>query len=169
MLKQSLICIGLSLSVFMSLTTHSSSADAKNLTNRLGVGMSNKFSFDMPSLAAQYYPNSEFGFTAALGVDTRKDNSLFGIQGGVRRMVFAESNLNFYMGGSMSIVSVETAGNSESGFELNGVVGAEFFLSGLENLGFNFETGIGVASLKSGTRFRTLAYDPFHAGVIFYF
>jgi hypothetical protein len=169
MLKQNLVLVGLVASLLTGLVTYSPLAQAKNLTNRLGVGMSNKFSFDMPSLAAQYYPNSEFGFTAALGVDTRKDNSLFGIQAGVRRMIFEESNLNFYMGGSLSMISVETAGSSESGFELNGLVGAEFFLPGLENLGFNFETGVGVASLKSGTRFRTLASDPFHAGIIFYF
>ena len=164
-MKQSLVLIGL----LICLLIQSPLTQAKNLTNRLGIGMSNKYSFDMPSLAAQYYPNSEFGFTAALGVDTRKDNSLFGIQGGIRRNIFEESNLNFYMGGTLSLISVETAGNSESGFELNGVVGAEFFLTGLENLGFNFETGIGVASLKSGTRFRTLGSDPFHAGIIFYF
>ena len=46
--------------------------------------------------------------------------------------------------------------------------GTEFFFTGLDNLAFTFEGGIGVASVKD-VRFRTIADDPFRAGLVFYF
>lgn len=142
---------------------------AKDLTNRLGVGVKSNTAVDnLPALAAVYYPNPDFGLTSSLGIDTKKDNSRFAITGGVRRIVFREANMNFYMGGNLGLINHETAGDKDSGFELSAVFGAEFFMPGLESLGFSFEGGLGVVSMDS-TRFRTIAESPVQAGLVFYF
>lgn len=147
-------------------------AQAKDLTSRLGVGIKNNNSIDLPAIAAVYYPNSEIGLTGSLGVDTQEDASAFAVNVGIRKILFTENNLNFYYGGQAGLVNVETptatGSDKESGFELNVVFGAEFFFAGLDSLGFSFEGGVGLASLDE-TRFRTIGDHPLKAGLIFYF
>jgi hypothetical protein len=148
-----------------------SNAFAKDLSNRLGVGYSNQFgvSNDLPSIAVRYYPNANYGLMAALGVDTEDQNSRFGFSAKIMKIVFREDNMNFYTAASAGIVSRELAGKNDSGFDLSGLVGAEFFLPGLENLGISFEGGVGVTSISSQVRFRTIGDSPLRAGMIFYF
>jgi hypothetical protein len=47
-------------------------------------------------------------------------------------------------------------------------VGGEFFLNGLDSLGFTFETGVGVTNVKK-VRFRTVGDSFVSAGMVFYF
>jgi hypothetical protein len=159
--------------VVMTLTLAVSPAvDSKELASRLGVGFRNNYHFNLPSVAAFYYPNSDYGIVGAIGIDTEKDAAKTGFQIGVRRIIFKEENMNFFMGGNLAFLNKEVseagATSTKSGFELQGVVGGEFFLTGLDSLSFNFETGIGMSSVDK-TRFRTLAEDPFRAGIVFYF
>lgn len=151
-------------------------AEAKDLSNRLGIGYKSQFAADLPNfgdlpgIAVQYYPGADIGVSATLAVDTRKNNSRFGFLAKLYRIVFQEDNLNFYMGAGAGILSQETAtGSNESGFELMGFGGAEFFLPGLENLGLSFEAGTAITSVSSGVRFRTFGDSPLRAGFIFYF
>lgn len=143
-------------------------ANAKELGSRLGIGVKNNTSQDLPALAAVYWPNSDFGLTGGVGLDTQKDFSKFTFNAGVRRILFREDQMNFYFGGQLGMVNHETAGVKESGFELSAVYGAEFFFQGLDSLAFTFEGGVGVASVKD-VRFRTMADSPFRAGIVFYF
>lgn len=143
---------------------------SKDLTHRLGVGPKNPFSFELPSLGVNYYMEKDLGIVGAIGIDTTSANSKFGLMGGVRRIIFEETMLNFYYGGNFSLVSNEVASVTHSGFELTGLGGAEFFFQGLENLGFQLEAGLQIVSLSNGgTRFRTFADTPMRAGIIFYF
>jgi hypothetical protein len=146
-------------------------AFAKDLSSRLGIGYSDQFGLDesLPSLAVRYYPNADYGLMGALGVDTAKNNSRFGVSAKIVKIVFREDNLNFYTGAGAGIVSQETNGQNNSGFDLDGVAGAEFFLPGLENLSFSFEAGVGITSISNQTRFRTIGDSPLRAGIIFYF
>jgi hypothetical protein len=146
-------------------------AQAKDLTHRLGVGYANQFGLneDLPSLALRYYPNQEYGLMAALGVDTTKDNARFGFQAKIMKTVFREDNLNFYTGAGAGIISRQENAKTDSGFDLSGFVGTEFFFGGLENLGFNMEAGVGVTSVSSEVRFRTIGDHPLRAGIFFYF
>ncbi|GIL17871.1 MAG: hypothetical protein BroJett040_16220 [Oligoflexia bacterium] len=143
-------------------------ASAKDLTSRLGVGFRNAYSIELPSLAAVYYPSSEWGLVGALGVDTKDQNSSFAVSGGIRKIVFKEEHMNFFMGGVLSMISQESLGQTDSGFEMSGLVGSEFFLTGLDSLGFNVESGIGVTNVRK-VRFRTLGDHFLRAGIIFYF
>lgn len=145
----------------------------KDLSTRLGVGIKNNNSIDLPAIAAVYYPNADIGITGSLGVDTQEDSSKFAFNAGIRRILFKENNMNFYYGGQVGLLNQETdngAGGTdkESGFEMNVVFGAEFFFAGLDSLGFSFEGGVGLSSLDE-TRFRTVGDHPLKAGLIFYF
>ncbi len=150
-------------------------AHAVDLANRLGVGYSNQLSEDLPAMTARYYPNSSTGMSLALGVNTENNNSRFGVLAKLYRIIFTEKNMNFYIGGGAGLLSVEkiptggTTFENQSGFELLGFVGGEFFFSGLESLGFTFEAGVGIRSDSNGTLFRTIGDHPFRGGMIFYF
>ncbi len=141
---------------------------AKDLASRLGIGVKNNSSENVPQVAVVYYPNHDFAVTGGVGLDTKKDQSKFVVTGGVRKILFKENQLNFYFGGQLGMVNYEVAGVKENGFELNALFGAEFFFTGLESLGFSFEGGAGISSLKD-VRFRTIADDPLRAGITFYF
>jgi hypothetical protein len=147
-------------------------AFGKDLANRMGIGYSDQFGVrtgNLPSLAMRYYPSSELGFGLSLGVDTQKDASKFGFAAKVLRIIFLEDNMNFYLGASAGLISDEIEGDNDSGFDLSGFGGAEFFLPGLDSLGLNFEMGVGITSISSEVRFRTIGDHPFRAGMIFYF
>ncbi len=143
-------------------------AQAKDLSSRLGVGFRDAFPFSLPAIALHYHPNADVGLVGAIGVDTEDQFSKFGLMVGVRKIIFKEDHLNFFAGGNFSILTTETLGNKKSGYELAGILGSEFFLNGLDNLGFNLETGIAITNLDK-VRFRTLADNFFRAGIIFYF
>lgn len=167
-LSTSLLLSGL-LSLVLSVALPTT-ASAKELVNRLGIGVRSDTSVPggLPSLTVSYFPQSDLALTSSLGIDTEKDNSRFSFTGGVRRIVFKENNMNFFMGGELGLVNREVAGDKQSGFSLSGLFGGEFFFAGLENLGFSFQGGVGVVSLKD-VRFRTVAEAPFQAAVNFYF
>lgn len=142
--------------------------EAKELLNRLGVGVKQNVSIGLSELATVYHFNPEMSLAGGLGIDTQKDYSRFSANVGLRRVVFKEDNMNFYMGGSVGLLNQEQAGSKESGFELNALFGGEFFFTGLDSLAFTFEGGIGIVSMDE-VRFRTIGNGPFSAGIIFYF
>ena len=142
---------------------------SKELSNRLGMGYSNQFSEELPSVAIRYYPDPKLAVGAALGVDTLENSSKFGFMAKLYRIIFTEDNMNFYMGTSAGVISIEQNSKTDSGFELSGYCGGEFFFTGLDNLGLSFEAGVGVTSIKSQVRFRTIGDHPLKAGIIFYF
>lgn len=146
----------------------SPSVFSKDLSHRLGVGYRNAFSFDLPSLAAHYYPNTEYGLVTALGIDTKTNDSKFAFTGGVRKIVFKEDNMNFFFSGLLSLLNTDNGVDKKSGFELGATVGAEFFLAGLDSLGFNMETGVAVTNIDK-VRFRTIGTSFLGAGIVFYF
>ena len=145
------------------------SAFAKDLTHRFGVGIKNNTSENLPSIAAAYFPISDLAFTAGVGTDSKKDNQKFQMHLGLRKVIFTEANLNFYSGAQFCLVNYEDpVQGRQSGSEILAVGGVEFFFQGLENVGFSFEAGIGVASIGN-VRVRTVADGPTRAGILFYF
>lgn len=141
---------------------------AKSMESRLGIGYRNVGPSHLPALAMQYYPNSNLGLTGALGIDTAENNSKFALEFGLRKRIFEEDNLNFFMGGNFALLTEESNNSKKSGYEISAVVSTEFFLPGLENLGFNMDAGIGVSNIDK-VRFRTVGNSFLSGGVIFYF
>ncbi len=147
----------------------STPVQAKELASRLGVGYRTSFvSFTLPAVAAYYYPTNDLAVIGALGVDTQENDSKFALLGGVRRIIFKEENMNFFMGGNAAMVNQEVTNKKDSGFEIAANVGGEFFIHGLDSLGFSFESGIGITNM-SKTRFRTLGDSFVSGGMAFYF
>lgn len=165
---RALLFVLLSLS---SLSLASVTAHAKDMPNRMGVGYADPFGLtqSLPSLALRYYPNSSYGLQGTIGVDTEDDNSRFGFQAKIMKIIFPEDHMNVYTGAAAGLVSQEVLGDNDSGFDLAGFMGVEFFLAGLENLSFNFEAGVGVTSISDEVRFRTIGDHPLRAGMFFYF
>lgn len=160
--------------LFLLILSTGSHAFAVDLTNRLGLGFSQQMgAVDIPMITAHYYPNQRFAISAALGIDTKKDDSKFGALVKIRRMIFMENQMNFYMGAASGFSSHEeqvgAVYEDKSNFEFSAIVGGEFFLTGLDSLAFTFETGIGIITGDGGSRFRTIGDDLFSAGIIFYF
>jgi hypothetical protein len=141
---------------------------AKELASRLGVGFRTAPLVEVPLVSLQYYPNSNTGLIAGLGVDTVEKNSKLALLGGLRQIIFKEKQLIFFWGGHLTMLTDEKNGESKSGYDLGLVFGSEFFFSGLENLGFNIESGFGVSNLDK-PRFRTIGQSFVQAGVHFYF
>lgn len=162
-------CVLAALATISSLFCMAPEAEAKDLANRLGIGFKNQSSVELPGVAVQYWPGAELGLSAALGLDTQTNNSKFSAMLKLYRVIFPEDNLNFYLGAGAGILSIESSGTNESGFELLGFAGVELFLAGLENVGFSFEAGTAITSISSGTRFRTMGDSPVRAGITFYF
>ncbi len=147
----------------------SSLVAAKEMPQRLGVGIKDNTSESLPSLAVVYHINGLTAVTGGVGVDTKKDYSKFQINAGIRHVIFHENQLHYYAGGQLGLVTFEEpVTGKENGFEANFLMGIEFFASGLENVGFSFEGGLGLSSVKD-TRIRTIADHPLRAGIIFYF
>jgi hypothetical protein len=141
---------------------------AKDLTHRLGLGFKNNTSVSIPSLAGVYFYSKELAFTASLGLDTQKNASTFQASGGARYILFFENNMNAYVSGQFGLINAEDATGKASGVEMLGTGGVEFFFTGLENLGFTIEAGLGLSTVRN-TRMRTVADDPLRAGFTFYF
>lgn len=155
--------------IFAMILMASTLAFAKPMPQRLGVGVKDNTSQSIPSLTALYNVNNDFAFFGGFGFDTKKDYSTMEINAGVRHIIFHESNLHFYTAGQFAIVNLEDPINGkQNGFEVNALLGAEFFFAGLENIGFSFEGGVGLSSYKE-TRVRTIGDHPLKAGILFYF
>jgi hypothetical protein len=155
--------------VFTMVLMASSFVFAKPMPQRLGLGIKDNTSQSIPSLTALYNVNNDFAFYGGFGFDTKKDYSTMEINAGIRHIVFHESNLHFYTGGQFAIVNIEDPINGkQNGFEVNALIGTEFFFAGLENVGFSFEGGLGLSSYKE-TRIRTIGDHPLKAGILFYF
>ncbi len=165
-------------------------------SDRFGVGYSFPF-FDtkgagpasLPALSVRYWPSSRVGFGGALGVDSQKNAFAFGAMLRGFLGIFNDPNLKVYLGGGLGLSRyqrlIEATNNDDDnnnndtpaaatssmryGFEVNATLGAEFFLPGIDNLGFNFETGVGFVAYGKRLHLHTLALSPFHAGVFFYF
>lgn len=165
-----------SLGIFLACLLLSFSASAKDLTSRLGLGLSQQMgAAEVPMITAHYYPNSQYGMSLAFGMDTKDDESTLGALAKLVKIVFQEEQMNFYMGAGIGFVNYEQRNAvtnlvaDNSNVEFSALIGGEFFFSGLDSLGLSFETGISVITGDGGTRFRTLADHPFRAGIVFYF
>jgi hypothetical protein len=159
---------------FVFITLMASSVFAVDLANRLGLGYSQQIgATEVPLITAHYYPNSRFGLSGGVGIDTKKDESKFAALLKAHRIIFTENQMNFYMGGAVGYSNHElmtgTTVEDRSNFEMMALIGGEFFFTGLDSLGFSFETGISVQTGDGGSRFRTIGDHPFRAGIVFYF
>lgn len=145
-----------------------SNAHAKDLSGRLGFGFTNDFSNSssdrmVPAVSTKYGLSKDFHLLGALGFDT-KSPSAFTLGGKIFKNIFYETNLNFFT--SVGLAYVKEA---KSGVEVLGVLGAEFFIPGIDSLGLLFEAGVSASNVTGKFVLKTIGYTFLHAGMHFYF
>jgi hypothetical protein len=126
-------------------------AHAKDLRNRIGVGFNNQFGH-ASSLSVRYgLPWNKEAINLQLellaGVDLDSDDTTTdAVSAGARVLyaIVAEDNMNLYAAAGLGWVSHD----GEAGVRLQPGLSAQFFLFGLENLGFSADWGL---SLDVGT------------------
>ncbi len=153
----------------LALTT-APEASARDLQGRLGLGFNNEFASStaangVPGISFKYAMTRDIAGEAVVGVaTTQPGNSVFAAK--FFKNLFLETNLNFYfmLGGG-----ILNASNS-SGAEFIGGFGSEFFIPGIESLGFSMEVGGSFENLTTGSfALRTLGVSFLNAGMRFYF
>ena len=145
-------------------------AVAKDLRNHPGVGFNNQFG-EFSALSVRYgLPTPDpliniqaeivLGFNADTDEDT--DNGFFA-GGRVLYTFVAEDNMNLYGAAGVGL----TANEEGAAAKLLPGLGVEFFLFGLENLGFSAEWGIAI-DLGKPTGVATFSGSP-GVGLHYYF
>ena len=126
------------------LLTALSSAEAKDLGNRFGVGFNNQLG-PIPALSARYgLPTSNPAFNiqieADLGLVTTGERSELLVGGRALYAVVVEDNMNLYAaaGGALSAVDDVTTIRIQPGLEI------QAFPFGLENLALNAGFGLNL-------------------------
>lgn len=154
--------------MLFALLLATTTADAKDLRNRVGVGFHQQFG-SVTALSARYglptgKPTSNVQIEADVGVDLMAATPAQFFAGGrILYSVVAEDNMNLYLGAGAGYAVDGSAGV----VRLQPALGAEFFLFGLENLGFSVEWGVNV-DLGAAWSVQTVGTAP-NAAVHYYF
>ena len=141
-------------------------ASAKDLSGKFGMGFNNQFS-SVSSLSARYVlpmRDLHIAVEGSFGTSVLKaqDNN---ISAGARLIygIVREDNMLLHLGLGAGVWGEGNAGS----VRIQPVMGAEFFLHGLENLGFLVEWGLTI-DLGNENRIYTTSTAP-SAGVHYYF
>jgi hypothetical protein len=146
---------------------------ARDLQGRFGLGFNREFEnyrsltspTGVPAISLKYGLTRDIAVAGIIGVATTDPlNSVTALK--FFKNVFYETSLNFYfmVGGGLVKVS-----SSSSGAQFLAGFGAEFFIPGIESLGFSVETGLTFDNLSGGFIVRTLGVSFLDAGIHFYF
>ncbi len=145
---------------------------AADLRGRMGIGFSNQLANELPAISLKVQQSKTFALGGLLGFKSDEDNTLYGA--GVRfyRIIFDEPQLNFYLAGllaTQNFVDPKTD-KTKSGYQVDGTLGTEFHITGLESIGFSFEFGISARNTdpEGGSSFQTLGDNFLKAAVHFY-
>lgn len=142
-------------------------AQAKDLNGHVGIGAEQSFG-GMSALSLRFgFPTGKPTLNIGVGVDAGVD----AISGGATdyyagaRLYFgvvAEDNMNLYLGASAGYASIGGA----NAIRVAPNIGAEFFLFGLENLGFLAEMAVNV---DIGASFQISTFGSPAVGFHYYF
>jgi hypothetical protein len=138
----------------------------------MGVGASNQLANEIPAISFKIQQSKTFALGGLVGFKSDQNNTLYGAGVKLYRIIFDEPQLNFYMAGLMATQNYldQTSNNVKSGYQIDGTLGSEFHLTGIESIGFSFEFGLSVRNVnaESGTSFQTLGDQFVKAAVHFY-
>ncbi len=148
----------------------STSAFAADLRGRMGVGASNQLANDIPAISLKIQQSKTFALGGLVGFKSDQENTLYGAGVKLYRIIFDEPQLNFYLAGTFATLNfLDENEKVKSGYQIDGTMGSEFHLSGLESLGFSFEFGLSARNAdENGTALQTLGDQFVKAAVHFY-
>ncbi len=171
--------------LLLTLATLVPTASAKDLNGRVGLGFSQQFggSGAMSALSLRYglptgKPTTNLGVELDVGVDVADGATDFFGGGRFLWGEVAEDNMNLNLGlgaGYLqrNVILVGTDGTTTEAtpygtVRLQPSIGAEFFLFGLENLGFTAELGMNLDIVNGGVQVLTVGGAP-GVGMHYYF
>ena len=121
-------------------------AHAKDLRGRSGIGFNQQFGH-VSALSVRYglptpSPVINVQIEGAFGLDTAANEEGGNVFAGARVLYgfLAEDNMNLFAGGGLGIVTEQ----NQNTIRTQPTMGADFFLFGLENLGFTIEWGLNL-------------------------
>lgn len=148
---------------------YSSPSFSRDMHGRWGLGYNSQFSNvdqtnGVPAVSVKYGMTRDIAFEFLLGLHTASPtNSLTAVK--LFKNIFLEDNLNFYFVLGGGLLSADSSSSAEFlvGF------GAEFFIPGLESLGFAMETGASLSNVTGSFALKTMGVSFLNAGIHFYF
>ena len=141
-------------------------AFAKDLSGRLGIGFTNEFenstaARQVPIISVKYGASKNLHVLGGVGFDSLSPAE-YTVAGKIFKNIFYETNLNFYTAAGLAYEKA-----SQSGIEILGVLGCEFFIPGIDSLGFLFETGVSANNVPDRSPSRRWASLSSMQGCIF--
>jgi hypothetical protein len=165
-------CVALALGLLLAISASifaTPKAHARDMQGRLGLGYNAQFANyyqpgGVPGVSLKYGLTRDIATELVVAVSTgTPTNSATALK--LFKNLFYETSLNFYFMVGAGIV----AANSRSGAEFIGGFGAEFFIPGIESLGFSMETGATFNNLGGNFALQTMGVSFLNAGIHFYF
>lgn len=142
----------------------SSQTFAINMLGRIGIGYSSQFIGNLHALSFKVQKSKDMAYGAMVAIDGNDNSVDYGLGGKLYRTIFDEPHLNFYAAGLVAALRR----NDQSGFQVDGTLGSEFHIPGIESIGFSFEFGISINKLNSSTSVSTVGYNFLNAAIHFY-
>lgn len=145
-------------------------AHARDMQGRVGLGYNSQWANSkvtnqwVPGVSLKYGMTKDLAAELVVGIATTSpSNSVTGVK--IFKNVFYETSLNFYfmVGGALLAAGGRTGNQFIAGF------GTEFFIPGLESLGFSIETGGSLDNITGNYVLRTMGVSFLDAGIHFYF
>lgn len=160
------------MTVFAALTLAiltSTPARAQEMAGRLGVGYNAEFSNlqavnGAPAVSVKFGMSRIFATALVLGVSTLEPINTVAALKAFFNLVL-RPNVNFYGFVGGGVISADRVVGGEG----MGGMGAEFFIPGLESVGFSFEAGLAANNLSGAVALKTLGAGILNAGIHFYF
>lgn len=144
--------------------------EARDLHGRIGLGYNAQFSATssqngVSAVSFRYGLAPRLNLQAIAGFYSGSAGSSV-VAAKIMPTLLSEPYINFYFLGGVGLVST----GSKSGTEWIGGLGTEFFIPGIESVGFSFETGISIENLTSNSYVvKTFGLSFINAGMHFYF
>lgn len=142
---------------------------AKDLSKKTGVGFNSQLSgHGIDSLSIRRWISKKTAVEGLLGF-TLGDDVIFDAGGKILTVLKEEENLNIYGFGMAGMESYNPdVGDSDTAVTAGAGLGAEFFMSGLPNLGFGAEIGFGFNNADDKSQFGTSAGWLSSVGIRYY-
>lgn len=152
--------------VFLTFTM---AIEARHLDGRTGVGITlHDFEYT-PSVSLRFHLSNYQSVTVLSGFNTEASKHNLVIGGKLHQNIFLEEGMNFYASvGAFLITGKLGQPTTSGGVEISGCMGGEFFLHNLPNLGFSFETGVAIRTIRQ-VSFVTLGNGFIGSAVHYYF
>jgi len=135
-----------------------------NLLGRLGLGFSNQLVNDLPALSFKVQNSKSTAYGGLLAIDSNDRSTDYGLGFKFYRLLFDEPHLNFFASGMAAILKK----NDLSGHQIDGTLGTEFHIPGLESIGFSIEFGLSWNKVNNEKHLETRGLQFINAGVHFY-